>query len=436
MSYTTEQLQQIARQKARDFGVNEEVFLRLVGKESGWNPKAGSSAGAQGLTQLMPATARGLGVSNPYDPVQSLTGGARYLGQQLKRFGSYDKALAAYNAGPGSVEKYGGIPPYKETQNYVGTILSGLNVAGSAAPKTSAESAAPAPAAARIQFPRFDFQGALKNLLFQQSLEQLTPATGGGMKAIALQQQADELRDAGEDDKADIVESQVTSSLLENTQTPEFNPSALVQQILKIRESANTYNTQVSQIEKSLNDYATGLAAQSVGTNATTAAKPSQGFARTSSGGIAYPNAVVTSAVDASGEPGTDFVIAGGRGARFAAPFKGQVLKIVQDANSKNRGPGGKGYGNYVELRGYTPEGTQFDTLVAHFDQVNPNLKPGMTIEPGTIIGTQGDTGHATGPHISMDFFDPGKTTASQNILRIRDIVAGRLGKGMPPFGQ
>jgi hypothetical protein len=128
MAYTTEQLKEIARQKARDFGVNEDIFLRLVGKESGWNTRARSSAGAEGLVQLMPATAQGLGVSNPYDPVQSLTGGARYLGQQLKRFGTYDKALAAYNAGPGNVERYGGIPPFRETQNYVKTILGGLDL--------------------------------------------------------------------------------------------------------------------------------------------------------------------------------------------------------------------------------------------------------------------------------------------------------------------
>jgi hypothetical protein len=125
MSYNTEQLKEIARQKARDFGVNEDIFLKLVGAESGWNPRAKSGAGAEGLVQLMPATAQGLGVSNPYDPVQSLTGGARYLSQQLKRFGSYDKALAAYNAGPGNVERYGGIPPFKETQNYVKKILGG-----------------------------------------------------------------------------------------------------------------------------------------------------------------------------------------------------------------------------------------------------------------------------------------------------------------------
>jgi soluble lytic murein transglycosylase-like protein len=79
-----------------------------------------------GLTQLMPATAASLGVTDPYDPVQSLDGGARYLRQMLDRFGGDPaKALAAYNAGPGAVARFGGVPPYQETQNYVRNILGG-----------------------------------------------------------------------------------------------------------------------------------------------------------------------------------------------------------------------------------------------------------------------------------------------------------------------
>ncbi len=90
----------------------------LVRAESGGNARAQSGAGAIGLTQLMPGTAKSLGV-NPHDPRQNLEGGAKYLGQQLKRFKSVQKALAAYNAGPGAVQKYGGVPPYNETQTYV-----------------------------------------------------------------------------------------------------------------------------------------------------------------------------------------------------------------------------------------------------------------------------------------------------------------------------
>lgn len=113
----------MAIQAAQKAGVDPGLFLSLVQAESNFNPNAVSGAGAQGLTQLMPGTARMLGVQNPLDPVQNLEGGAKYLAQMLKQFnGDVKLALAAYNAGPGAVERAGGIPPYKETQNYVKRI--------------------------------------------------------------------------------------------------------------------------------------------------------------------------------------------------------------------------------------------------------------------------------------------------------------------------
>ena len=111
----------LARNAARKHGVPEDLFLRLVQQESGWNPRAKSHKGAYGLAQLMPATARSLGVDRE-DPAENLEGGARYLKEQYRTFGSWRLALAAYNAGPGAVKKYNGVPPFRETRNYVKII--------------------------------------------------------------------------------------------------------------------------------------------------------------------------------------------------------------------------------------------------------------------------------------------------------------------------
>jgi len=111
----------MARAAADKHGIPQDLFLRLVHQESRWNHKAVSHAGAIGLAQLMPGTAAQLRV-DPRNPQQNLEGGARYLKQQYKTFGSWRLALAAYNAGPGAVKKYGGIPPFRETKNYVRII--------------------------------------------------------------------------------------------------------------------------------------------------------------------------------------------------------------------------------------------------------------------------------------------------------------------------
>ncbi len=109
-------------------GIDPALLKGLVSQESGFDPNARSGAGALGLTQLMPGTAASLGVTNPLDPAQSLQGGAKYLRQQLDRFGGDERlALAAYNAGPGAVQRYGGVPPYSETQNYVNSVMAKAN---------------------------------------------------------------------------------------------------------------------------------------------------------------------------------------------------------------------------------------------------------------------------------------------------------------------
>lgn len=120
----TPELRNMIYAAADKYSVDRALFTALVEQESAFNPNATSSAGAQGLTQLMPKTAQMLGVTNPFDPVQNLDGGAKYLSQMLKQFGGDQRlALAAYNAGPGAVTRNGGVPPFRETQDYVKKIL-------------------------------------------------------------------------------------------------------------------------------------------------------------------------------------------------------------------------------------------------------------------------------------------------------------------------
>lgn len=125
VTVSDEELNRIFEKASQKYQVPIALLKAVAKAESDFNPNDVSSAGAMGIMQLMPETAKGLGVTDPFDPEQNIMGGAKYLADKLAMYdGNIELALAAYNAGSGNVAKYGGVPPFKETQNYIKKVLS------------------------------------------------------------------------------------------------------------------------------------------------------------------------------------------------------------------------------------------------------------------------------------------------------------------------
>ena len=436
---------EIAKQKALKYGLLPEVFERQIQAESGFNPKAVSSAGALGIAQIMPSTAKGWGV-DPRDPVAALDAAAKNMAGYIRTYGgfstqdpykvrsAYEKALQAYNAGPGSVGKY--MPT--ETKNYIQKVVGPNNFSFTEALKnsptgpTTVSTGTTSPTVTPISLPRYDLESALSNIVGGF----ITKGVQGTQDTEDLSSQylakASELSALGTPEGNELAAAYRIKAI-ESSAGPESSipdVTEIYKQVLGEKLKQTLYDQEVSSQEQAINK------ALQAATGTSTTDFSSTGAP--SGGGMALKGVTITSPVDTSGEPGFDFVIPGGRGAKFSLPFTGQVVGFERNQNwetNLEKGPGKRGYGNWVDVRAIDPVTKKaFDVRFAHFDEVNPGLKVGQTVTAGTPLGTQGRTGSTTGAHVSADFYNPGSTQASKEILEIRNRIRDRLAKGIPVF--
>lgn len=198
---TNTSLEAIFEKAAQTYQVDVELLKAMAKAESGFNPNATSKSGAMGIMQLMPSTAKGLGVKDAYDPEQNIMGGAKYIASLLEKYdGNVSYALAAYNAGSGNVDQYGGIPPFEETQNYVAKILGYLESGGVEIPSQWADVTGGADAsdvtlsdALKQLFTREDYEDFLRLFLERLSQRLEEKAAGSvGADSAAVPAAADE----------------------------------------------------------------------------------------------------------------------------------------------------------------------------------------------------------------------------------------------------
>jgi len=434
---------EIARQKAIRYGLLPDVFERQIDLESKFDPNAVSAAGARGIAQIMPDTARGWGV-NPRDPVASLDAAAKNMAAYVKTYGggtkdpvkmraAYDNALRAYNAGPGAVEASKG-KGYGETKEYVNKIIGpstfsftdALRKKISGTPVSDASFGAEPDQSAPFKMKEFDFnENLIASLAGNLTKSVGTPdAADVYSKIAALNQKAIDLDD---DDPELADQYRMVASSITEEQPSAFDPAGLIKTVVSTVGKQQAYNESASQIEELVNRIKQSNVVQTTNRNVETAQLPNP----------FVPQKIEVTNPNDTGGKGFDFVIAGGkRGAPFTSPLSAEVLKISRDPREFNleKGATQRAYGNNVELRFTTPEGKKFDGLFAHFDEVNPKLKVGTTISAGTFLGTQGRTGSTTGAHVSADIYSPGATTATSDIIALKNLMRDRMAAGKGIF--
>lgn len=218
---TDKNLEEIFTEASQTYGVSVDLLKAMTKQESNFNPNATSRSGAQGLMQLMPATAASLGVTNAYDPYQNIMGGAKYIRQMLDRYnGDISLALAAYNAGSNNVDKYGGIPPFAETQNYVAKI-TGYLAEGVAIPDSQTLYAAESSVNGNPQITYQDMNDLAKNILteifsYEDYLKHLSSLLGKDEEHYALSLSVT----SGKEDDEPKSESYLAYENLKNTAAP------------------------------------------------------------------------------------------------------------------------------------------------------------------------------------------------------------------------
>lgn len=241
---TNKSLDDIYTEASQTYGVSKELLKAMTKQESNFNPNATSRSGAQGLMQLMPSTAASLGVTDSYDPYQNIMGGAKYIRKMLDKYnGDVSLALAAYNAGSNNVDKYGGIPPFAETQNYVakitGYLQQGVDIPDNSAVYTVSNTV---PDSSSVTYQDLnDLAGELLTEIFSYDdyMKYLTAMLGQEKTGLSLSLQVTVPKDDSTDSMENGTESNVASDSVEQNTEESVTSSDTANDALLAYERLN-----------------------------------------------------------------------------------------------------------------------------------------------------------------------------------------------------